>query len=43
MYRGSHTIAVQVVNTEGKVLITSDMVTIYMQQPRVGMGRNTGH
>lgn len=43
MYRGSHTIAIQVVNAEGKVLITSDTITIYMQQPRVGMGRNTGH
>ncbi len=43
MYRGSHTIAVQVVNADGKVLITSDTVTIYMQQPRVGMGHNSGH
>ncbi|CEG56714.1 DUF4124 domain-containing protein [Legionella fallonii] len=43
MYRGSHTIAIQVVNANGKVLITSDTITIYMQQPRVGMGHNAGH
>lgn len=42
IYRGSHTIAVQVVNSEGKVLLTSDAITIYMQQPRVGMGNKGG-
>lgn len=35
--RGSHTIAVQVIDKEGKALATSDAVTIYMQRPRVGM------
>lgn len=37
VYRGSHTIAVQVVNADGKVLMTSDSITIFMHRPRVGM------
>ncbi|MCL9684608.1 DUF4124 domain-containing protein [Legionella maioricensis] len=37
IYRGSHTIAVQVVNANGEVLLTSDPITIFMQRPRVGM------
>ena len=38
IYRGSHTLAVQVVNAAGEVLLTSEPITIYMQRPRVGMG-----
>ncbi|KTC74886.1 hypothetical protein Lbir_0676 [Legionella birminghamensis] len=37
--RGSHTIAVQIVDAEGNVLNTSEAITIYMQRPRVGMGQ----
>ncbi|AHE67160.1 DUF4124 domain-containing protein [Legionella oakridgensis] len=35
--RGSHTIAVQLVNEQGDVLKTSPSVTIFMHRPRVGM------
>ena len=38
--RGSHTIAVQVVDSEGKVLATSAATTIFMQPPRINMGKN---
>lgn len=37
--RGSHTIAIQALDKEGKVLITSDTITIFMMPPRVGMGK----
>ncbi|KTD19446.1 DUF4124 domain-containing protein [Legionella israelensis] len=37
VYRGAHTIAVQVENAEGQVLTTSEPITIYMHRPRVGM------
>lgn len=37
--RGSHTIAVQAVNSKNKVLITSDTITIFMMPPRKGMGK----
>lgn len=37
IYRGSHTIAVQIVDAEGEVIKTSPSVVIYMQRPRVGM------
>ena len=36
--RGSHTIAAQVLDAKGKVLNTSNTITIFMQQPRAGMG-----
>jgi len=35
--RGSHTISVDVLDAKGKVLKTSNKITIYMQRPRVGM------
>lgn len=35
--RGTHTLAVQVLNADGEVAITSDPITFYMQRPRVGM------
>lgn len=35
--RGSHTIAVQVLDEEGSVLNTSEPITIFMHRPRVGM------
>lgn len=35
--RGAHTIAAELLDASGKVLLTSDVVTIYMQRPRVGM------
>ena len=37
VYRGSHTIAVQVLDSHGNVLGTSEQIMVYMQQPRVGM------
>ncbi|KTD41119.1 DUF4124 domain-containing protein [Legionella parisiensis] len=37
MYRGTHTLAVQVVDTDGNVVETSDPITIYVFRPRVGM------
>ncbi|HBD7470011.1 TPA: DUF4124 domain-containing protein [Legionella pneumophila] len=39
IYRGSHTIAVQVLNDKGDVLKVSDSITIFMHNPRVGMGK----
>lgn len=38
VYRGSHTIAVQVLDPSGQVLNTSDSITFFMHRPRVGMG-----
>lgn len=35
--RGSHTIAVQILDVEGKVIKISNPITIFMQPPRVGM------
>lgn len=35
--RGSHTIAAQLIDTSGKIVTTSEEVTIYMHRPRVGM------
>lgn len=35
--RGSHTITVKVLNSNGEELITSDTITIFMQRPRVNM------
>ncbi|RUR08274.1 DUF4124 domain-containing protein [Legionella sp. km772] len=37
IYRGTHTIAVQIVDENGDVIKTSPRVVIYMQRPRVGM------
>ncbi|WP_131779642.1 DUF4124 domain-containing protein [Legionella bozemanae] len=37
MYRGSHTLAVQIVDADGNVIETSDPITIYVFRPRVGM------
>lgn len=39
VYRGSHTIAVQIVDAEGNVLETSDPVTVYVFRSFVGMGK----
>lgn len=35
--RGSHTLAAQLIDANGKVILTSDVITIYMMPPRVGM------
>lgn len=35
--RGSHTLAVQIVDAGGEVIDTSDSITIFMFRPRVGM------
>lgn len=37
IYRGKHTLAVQIINSEGEVLLTSENITIFMHRPRVGM------
>ncbi len=37
VFRGTHTIAIQVIDAEGKELKTSDTVTVHMHRPRVGM------
>lgn len=37
--RGSHTIAAKVVNAAGKTIKTTDTITIFMQPPRIGMGK----
>lgn len=42
IYRGSHTISVQALDEGGAVLNTSDPVTVFMQRPRVGMGKAGG-
>lgn len=40
VYRGAHTIQVQVVDPKGKVMIASEIFTVFMHRPRVGMVRN---
>ena len=37
MYRGTHTLAVQVLDADENVIETSDPITIYVFRPRVGM------
>lgn len=37
VYRGAHTVAVQVLDSNGKLITQSDQVTFYMHRPRVGM------
>ena len=39
--RGSHTLVAKVLDINSKVIATSELVTIYMMPPRVGMGRNS--
>lgn len=41
--RGSHTLAVQVINKQGDVLITSDNITFFMHRPFVGMGNKSAN
>jgi len=36
IYRGTHTIAIQVLNPSGEALATSNSVTFHMHRPRVG-------
>jgi hypothetical protein len=38
--RGSHTIAVQIVDKKGNVIITSDSITVFMFRPTVGRVHN---
>ncbi|EHL32339.1 DUF4124 domain-containing protein [Legionella drancourtii] len=40
IYRGSHTIAVQVIDADGGAVETSEPITVFMFRPRVGMGAN---
>jgi hypothetical protein len=37
IYRGTHTMAVQILNSAGAILLTSESITIHMHRPRVGM------
>ncbi|MFI4962997.1 MAG: DUF4124 domain-containing protein, partial [Legionellales bacterium] len=38
IYRGSHTISVEILDANGHVLTSSNPITVFMQNPRVGMG-----
>ena len=38
IYRGSHTIAVQVIDADGGAVETSESITVFMFRPRVGLG-----
>lgn len=38
IYRGSHTLQLQVINEAGKVVGSSDTITIFMHQARIGGG-----
>lgn len=38
IYRGSHTLAVQVIDADGVAVETSESITVFMFRPRVGMG-----
>lgn len=42
IYRGSHTIAVQVIDENGNALMTSEPITIFMHRPRVGNNGTQG-
>lgn len=39
--RGTHTIAIQIIKPDGTTLLTSDVITIHLHRPRVGMVRRT--
>lgn len=39
--RGSHTMAAQIVDAQGKVLNTSPSITIFMMPPRINMGKGS--
>ncbi|KTD82334.1 DUF4124 domain-containing protein [Legionella waltersii] len=39
VYRGSHSIGVQIVTPSGAVIKTSKTIQIFMHRPRVGMGK----
>lgn len=41
IYRGSHTIAVQIVDPKGEKVLKSPSITFFMQRPRVGMVKKT--
>ena len=41
--RGSHTVAVNVLSSEGNVISTSDSVTFFMHRPRVNMVHRVGN
>lgn len=40
--RGSHTLAVEVINNDANVIVTSETITVFMHRPRVGMGSEGG-
>ncbi len=39
VYRGSHTVSVQVLDSKGNVVTQSESITFFMHRPRVGMGQ----
>jgi hypothetical protein len=39
--RGSHTIAVNVIDSQGAVVATTEKITVYMHRPRVNMGKGS--
>lgn len=42
IYRGSHTIAIQIVDESGNVIESSDPITVFVFRPRVGMVPKNG-
>lgn len=43
VFRGSHTVSVQVLSEDGSVINESEPVTFFMHRPRVGMGNVSTH
>jgi hypothetical protein len=41
VHRGSHTLAAQILDGDGNLLMKSATITIYMMPPRVGMGQRS--
>lgn len=41
--RGSHTVAVKVLSSDGNIINTSDTVTFYMHRPRINMGHRAAN
>lgn len=38
IYKGAHNFTVEIIDNQGKVLKTSDSITVYFQRARIGMG-----
>lgn len=42
IFRGAHTVGVQIINSQGDVMASSDPVTFFMQRPRTNMAPGGG-